>query len=52
MLGFSKQAFYKWRAAPVSERDRDDAHLVNAAIDIHHDDRAFGYRYITDELAD
>jgi putative transposase len=52
VLGFSKQAFYKWQAAPVSQRDWDDAHLINAAIDIHHDDPEFGYRFIADELAD
>ncbi len=51
VLGFSKQAFYKWKANPVSQRDWDDAHLINAAIDIHHDDPVFGYRFITDELA-
>jgi putative transposase len=50
VLGFSKQAFYRWKAAPVSPRDWDDAHLINAAIDIHHDDPEFGYRFITDEL--
>jgi len=38
VLGFSKQAFCQWKAAPVSRRDREDAHLINAAIDIHHDD--------------
>ena len=37
---------------PFSQRDRDDAHLINAAVDIHNDDPEFGYRYITDELAD
>jgi putative transposase len=52
VLGFSKQAFYKWQAAPVSRRDWDDAHLINAAIDIHHDDPEFGYRFITDELVE
>jgi transposase InsO family protein len=52
VLGFSKQAFYQWRSAPVSQRDWDDAHLTNAAIDIHHDDPEFGYRFIADELAD
>ena len=52
VLGFSKQAFYKWQADPVSQRDWDDAHLINAAIDIHHDDPGFGYRFITDELAE
>ena len=51
VLGLSKQAFYKWKADPVSQRDWDDAHLTNAAIDIHHDDPEFGYRSITDELA-
>jgi len=50
VLGFSKQAFYKWCADPVSQRDWDDAHLINAAYDIHHDDPAFGYRFIADEL--
>lgn len=51
VLGFSKQAFYKWRAHPCSDRDWDNAHLVNAAVDIHADDPAFGYRFIADELA-
>jgi putative transposase len=52
VLGFSKQAFYRWKANPVSQRDWDDAHLINAAYDIHHDDPAFGYRFIADELAE
>ena len=51
VLGFSKQGFYAWRANPISQRDWDDAHLTNAAIDVHHDDPEFGYRFITDELA-
>jgi putative transposase len=51
VLGFSKQAFYKWCADPVSQRDWDDAHLINAALEIHHDDPEFGYRFIADELA-
>ncbi|BBZ29316.1 hypothetical protein MMAD_36110 [Mycolicibacterium madagascariense] len=50
VLGFSTQAFYKWRKEPVSPRDWDDAHLINAAHDIHGDDPAFGYRFIADEL--
>src|SRR3712207_4323443 len=50
VLGFSPQAFYKWCANPISQRDWDDAHLINAAYDIHHDDPAFGYRFIADEL--
>jgi transposase InsO family protein len=50
VLGFSKQAFYAWKRDPVSQRDWDDAHLINAALDVHHDDPAFGYRFIADEL--
>jgi putative transposase len=51
VLGFSKQAFYAWRRRPVSDRDWADAHLINTALDIHHDDPEFGYRFIADELA-
>ena len=50
VLGFSKQAFYAWQRNPVTQRDWDDAHLINAALDIHHDDPEFGYRFIADEL--
>jgi putative transposase len=50
VLRFSTQAFYKWRAAPVSSRDWSDAHLVDAAREIHADDPVFGYRFIADEL--
>ena len=50
VLGFSAQAFYAWRKRPVCRRDYDDAHLINAALDIHHDDPGFGYRFIADEL--
>ena len=52
VLGFSTQAFYKWQARPVSDRDWDDAQLIDAAREIHHDDPAFGYRFIRDELAE
>jgi putative transposase len=50
VLGFSRQAFYAWRHNPVRQRDWDEAHLINAAVDIHADDPAFGYRFIADEL--
>jgi putative transposase len=50
VLGFSKQAFYAWRHNPVRQRDWDEAHLINAALGIHADDPAFGYRFIADEL--
>lgn len=50
VLGFTTQAFYKWQAQPVSDRDWNDARLINTALDIHHDDPAFGYRFIADQL--
>jgi putative transposase len=50
VLGFSTQALYVWRRDPVCQRDWDEAYLINAALDIHADDPAFGYRFIADEL--
>ncbi len=50
VLGFSKQAYYAWKADPVTSHDLDDAYLINAALDIHADDPAFGHRFIADEL--
>ncbi|MBC9957302.1 IS3 family transposase [Yimella sp. cx-51] len=52
LLGFSRQAFYSWRADPVSERDLVDAYATNAAFEVHRDDPGYGYRFIADELAD
>jgi putative transposase len=34
----------------MSERDWGNAHLINAALDVHRDDPTFGYRFIKDEL--
>jgi putative transposase len=51
VLGISRQAYYQWCAAPVCQRNWDDAHLINAALEIHADDPADGYRFIADELA-
>ena len=50
VLGFSKQAFFAWRRNPVSQRDWDNAHLINAALNIHSDEPAFGYRFIADKI--
>ncbi|MCW2928590.1 MAG: integrase [Thermoleophilia bacterium] len=52
VLGFSRQAYYKWIADPISERELADAYLSNAAVDVHADDKEFGYRFIYDELVD
>ncbi len=48
-IAFSTQSFYKWCQDPVTQRDRENAHLINAAYDIHADDPAFEYRFIADE---
>jgi hypothetical protein len=50
VLKFSTQGYYKWKAKPVCDRDLADAYLINAALDAHHDDPTFGYRFIADEL--
>jgi putative transposase len=50
VLGFSHQAFYKWRVRPCSDRDWADAHTTNVIVDVHADDPEFGYRFIADEL--
>jgi transposase InsO family protein len=49
-LGFSPQGFYAWCKHPYSDRDWDDAHLLNLIVDIHQADPEFGYRFIADEL--
>ncbi|MEO6956554.1 MAG: IS3 family transposase [Antricoccus sp.] len=50
VLGFSTQAFYQWKKQPVRQRDWDDAHLINTALDIHQGAPEFGYRLLADEL--
>lgn len=50
VLGFSRQAYYRWLADPVCQRDWDDAHLTNRLVDAHADDPAFGYRLLADEV--
>lgn len=50
VLGFSRQAFYQWCVKPVSDRDWEEAHLVNAAWDVHAEEPTFGYRLFHDQL--
>lgn len=52
MLGYSEQSFSEWRVRTVTDRDRGDAHLINAAIVIHARDPASAYMVIADELPD
>jgi len=52
VLGLSTQGYYKWLKNPVSQRDWDDAHVIDVLYDLHADDATLGYRFLTDELAD
>jgi putative transposase len=52
VLGLTTQGYYKWLKNPVSQRDWDDAHLIDVLYEIHQDDATLGYRFLTDELAD
>jgi len=52
VLKIAKQPYYRWLRDPVSDRDWDDAQLINAAIDLHEEEPTFGYRLIADDLAD
>jgi len=42
VLGFSRQGYQQWIKIPVSRRDWDDAHLIDAALDAHDDDPGYG----------
>jgi transposase len=50
VLKISTQGYYKWFKHPVSQRDWNDAHAINALRQIHQDDLRLGYRFLTDEL--
>jgi putative transposase len=52
VLKLSRQPYYRWLAAPVTDRDWDEAHLANAIFDAHRDDPEFGYRFLADEVHD
>ena len=52
VLGFSRQGYYQWLKDPVTQRDWDDAHLIDAALEAHGEDPGYGYRFIADELAE
>lgn len=52
VLGLSPQGYYKWFKDPVSQRDWDDAHLIDVLYELHADDVTLGYRFLADELED
>lgn len=50
VLGFPRQAYYRWLGDPVCQREWDDAYLTNSLVDAHADNQAFGYRLLSDEV--
>lgn len=42
--------YFVWRRNPVSQRDCDNAHLINATVAIHSDEPGSGYRFNADEI--
>jgi putative transposase len=50
VLGLLQAGLLQVAGQPGESARLDDAHLINAAYDIHRDDPAFGYRFIADEL--
>jgi len=52
VLGLTTAGYYKWLKDPVSQRDWDDAHLIDVLYDIDEDDATLGYRFLSDELLD
>ncbi len=52
LLGFSRQAFYSWRATRSVSGTWSMPMRRNAALEVHRDDPGFGYRFIADELTD
>lgn len=50
VLKFSRQAFYKWLAKPVSNRQSPEEEIICKIRQIHNDDPEFGYQFIADGL--
>jgi len=50
VLVFATQAIYPWLKRPVSDRELEDAYVINVLICAHAEDPAFGSRFLADEL--
>jgi len=49
VLKLSRQPYYRWLAAPVTEAELVQAHRADALFDAHRDDPEFGHRLLADE---
>ena len=50
VLKLARQPYYRWLAAPVTDRELDEAYLANVLFDADRDDPEFGYRFLADEV--
>lgn len=51
-MGFSTQAYYKWKKKPLSARQEEEQHLTSILKVLHKKDPEGGYRVLADDLAD
>ena len=49
VLKITRQPYYRWLAAPVTDRELVEAYRADALFDAHRDDPEFGYRLLVDE---
>lgn len=49
VLKLARQPYCRWRENPVTDAEWIQAHRINALHDAHHDDPAFGYRFLAHE---
>ena len=52
VLKLARQPYYRWLAAPFTDRELAQAYLADALFDAHQDDPEFGYRFLADEARD
>jgi putative transposase len=50
ILKIARQHYYRWLAAPFTDRQLAAAYVANAVFDAHRDDPEFGYRFLADEV--
>ncbi len=52
VLDLARAPYYRWLAAPVTDRELEQAYLADALFDAHRDDPEYGYRLLADEARD
>ncbi|KZE91334.1 hypothetical protein AVP41_00873 [Microbacterium sp. TNHR37B] len=52
VLKLSRQPYYRWLAAPITQSEVVEAYRANALFDAHKDDPEFGHRLLADEARD